>query len=183
MLPCYLHSSFPPHVVLGFKCLWWGLWWWYMCVCGTSHLAKLCTFTCPYVRGHGVVCVGVTCEKYLCCWCAWHKHGVQTPMSLCHCAHELNHVVVDIVELHETMPYSLGMIWSSFLFLNLWSLVPSKCPHIIYDFGVESPKESIGELSFAIGTFSGDDIFHFSSMFRTWFHVIWWAQRFTSCLC
>ena len=70
-------------------------------------------------------------------------------------------VVVVIVELHEMMPYSLGMIWSSFLFLNLWSLVPSKCPHIIYDFGVESPKESIGELSFAIGTLSGNDIFRF----------------------
>ena len=72
-------------------------------------------------------------------------------MSLCHCAHDLNHVVVDIVELPEMMPYSLGLIWSSFLFLNLWSLVPSKCPHIIYDFGVESPKESSGEVSFAIG--------------------------------
>ena len=92
-------------------------------------------------------------------------------MSLCHCAHELNHVVVDIVKLHEMMHYSLVMIWSSFLFLNLWSLVPSKCPHIIYDFGVESPKESIGELSFSIGTFSGKVIFAFSSKFRAWFHA------------
>ena len=63
------------------------------------------------------------------------------------------------MELHEMMPYSLGMIWSSFLFLNLWSLVPSKCPHIIYDFGVESPKESSGEVSFAIRILSGVDIF------------------------
>ena len=82
-------------------------------------------------------------------------------MSLCHCAHELNHVVVDIVKLHEMMPYSLGMIWSSFLFLNLWSLVPSKCPHIIYDFGVESPKESSGEVCFAIRILYGVDIFRF----------------------
>ena len=82
-------------------------------------------------------------------------------MSLCHCAHELNHVVVDIVKLHEMMHYSLGMIWSSFLFLNLWSLVPSKCPHIIYDFGVEYPKESSGEVSFAIRILYGVDIFRF----------------------
>lgn len=74
-------------------------------------------------------------------------------MSLCHCAHELNHVVVDIEELHEMMHYSLVMIWSSFLFLNLWSLVPSKCPHIIHVFVVEFPKESIGEIIFSIGAF------------------------------
>lgn len=80
-------------------------------------------------------------------------------MSLCHCAPELNHVVVDIVKLHEMMHYSLGMIWSSFLFLNLWSLVPSKCPHIIYDFVVEFPKESSGEVSFTIRILSGVNIF------------------------
>ena len=82
-------------------------------------------------------------------------------MSLFHCAHELNHVVVDIEKLHEMMHYSLVMIWSSFLFLNLWSLVPSKCPHIIYDFGVKSPKESSDEVCFAIRILYGVDIFRF----------------------
>ena len=65
------------------------------------------------------------------------------------------------------------MISCSFFLPSLWSVAPSKCIHIIYDFGVESPKESIGVLSFAIGTFSGDDIFHFSSMIRAWFHELW----------
>ena len=53
------------------------------------------------------------------------------------------------------------MIWSSFLSLNLWSLVPSRCPHFIYDFRVETPKESSGEVSFAIGILYGVDIFRF----------------------
>ena len=74
-------------------------------------------------------------------------------------------VVVDRVGLHEMMPYSLGMIWSSFLFLNLWSLVPSKCPHIIYDFGVEYPKESGGEVIFSIRILYGVDIFRFVASF------------------
>lgn len=56
---------------------------------------------------------------------------------------------------------------------SLWSLAPSKCIGILYDFGVESSQESIGEISFSIGTFSGDDIFSFSSMFRAWFHELW----------
>ena len=56
---------------------------------------------------------------------------------------------------------------------SLWPLALNKCMHIIYDFVVESPKEPIGELSFAIGTFSGDDIFSFSSMFGAWFHELW----------
>ena len=53
------------------------------------------------------------------------------------------------------------MIWSSLVSLNLWPLVPSKCPHIIYDFGVESPKESSGEVFFAIRILYGVDIFRF----------------------
>lgn len=60
-------------------------------------------------------------------------------------------VVVVLVGTTWNDAHSLGMIWSSFLFLNLWSFVPSKCPHIIDDFGVESPKEYIGEVTFSIG--------------------------------
>ena len=58
-------------------------------------------------------------------------------------------------------------------FPSLCPFDPSKCIGILYDFGVESSQESIGEISFAIGTFSGDDIFSFSSMFGAWFHELW----------
>ena len=43
--------------------------------------------------------------------------------------------------------------------LALCLVVTCKYPCIIYDFGVESSQESIGEVSFAIGTISGDDLF------------------------
>lgn len=78
------------------------------------------------------------------------------------------------------MHYSLDMIPCSFLFSSLCPFVLYKCIGIIYVFGVESSQESIGEVSFAIGTFSGDDRFQFCSMFRAWFHEMWCAQEFVS---
>ena len=43
----------------------------------------------------------------------------------------------------------------------MWPLDPSKCSHVIYDFGVGSPKESSGEVCFAISILYGVDIFSF----------------------
>ena len=61
-------------------------------------------------------------------------------------------------------------------FPSLCPFVLYKCIGMLYVFGVESSKESIGEVSFSIGTLSGDDLFQFCSMFGAWSHELWCAQ-------
>ena len=91
-----------------------------------------------------------------------HGHEVNpscTPLILWKYAY----ACVDIVLVNSTCDDALFTICDSMqdYFPSLCPFVPYNCIGIIYVFGVESSQESIGEVSFAFGILSANDIFQF----------------------